>query len=106
METKNETNIFGGITRGGLAWWLLNHARPGKSLVVIPDEADVFDVVLAMDVVLRDGAPLLDPNADCPFTPIDVNCDTVTDIFDLVAIVDVAFRNGDPSVVYCNPCGL
>lgn len=65
---------------------------------------DVLDVVSAVNVAFRNGAALLDPNANCPYERTDVDCSTFTDVIDVVKIVTVAFRNGNPATDFCNPC--
>ncbi|HEX9751459.1 MAG TPA: PKD domain-containing protein [candidate division Zixibacteria bacterium] len=65
---------------------------------------NVFDVVAAVDVAFRNGAPIPDPNPLCPRATTDVTCDNVTNVFDVVALVDVAFRNGNPATVFCTVC--
>jgi hypothetical protein len=74
--------------------------NPQCDLVIV----DVFDVVLAVDVAFRAGAPIIDPNPACPREDTDVTCDNVTNVFDVVLFVDVAFRSGDPNVLFCDPC--
>jgi hypothetical protein len=66
--------------------------------------ANVFDVIVAVDVAFRGGAPISDPL--CPRERTDANCSGATDVFDVVAMVDVAFRGGDPGTVFCDPCAL
>ncbi|MEW5701639.1 MAG: S8 family peptidase [Candidatus Zixiibacteriota bacterium] len=65
--------------------------------------ADLRDVVKAVDMAFRGGAPILD--VDCPAFPggrADVNCDGVVTVVDVVRIVDTAFRGQPPD--YCDPC--
>jgi hypothetical protein len=66
--------------------------------------SDIVDVVQAITVAFRGGAPILDPSPTCPFAPTDVNCSGATDVVDIVKIVSVAFRGGSPAVEYCDPC--
>lgn len=66
--------------------------------------SDIVDVVQAITVAFRGGAPITDPSPTCPFTPTDVNCSGATDVVDIVKIVSVAFRGGSPLVEYCDPC--
>jgi len=37
-------NNVGGITRGGLPWWLINNRRPGKTLLLLQEEDEVLDL--------------------------------------------------------------
>ncbi|HEX9751355.1 MAG TPA: hypothetical protein VGB22_08755 [candidate division Zixibacteria bacterium] len=64
---------------------------------------NVFDVVAAVDVAFRSGAP--NQSVRCPFADTDVTCDGTTNVFDVVAFVDVAFRAANPEVVFCDACG-
>jgi len=66
---------------------------------------DVFDVVKAVDVAFRSGAPVVDPSSTCPKENTDVTCDDVTNVFDVVKFVDVAFRSANPVTTFCDPCG-
>ncbi|HEX9749951.1 MAG TPA: S8 family serine peptidase [candidate division Zixibacteria bacterium] len=63
---------------------------------------NVFDVVSAVDVAFRAGAPIFD--LACPRERTDVDCNGVTNVFDVIKIVDVSFRAVDPAVAYCDPC--
>jgi len=63
---------------------------------------DVFDVVAAVDVAFRSGAP--SAGQYCPYADTDVTCDATTNVFDVVAFVDVAFRSADPATAFCQPC--
>jgi hypothetical protein len=65
---------------------------------------NVLDVVQAANVAFRGGAPIFDPNAQCPFDPVDVDCSGTVNVIDVVRLVNVAFRAGDPALQFCDPC--
>jgi len=65
---------------------------------------DILDVVRAITVAFRGGAPVIDPSPTCPFESTDVNCTGATDVIDVVKIISVAFRGVSPSVEFCDPC--
>jgi hypothetical protein len=65
---------------------------------------DILDVSRIINVAFRDGAPIPDSSATCPFKTTDVDCSGATDILDVSKMINVAFRDGSPSVNFCNPC--
>ena len=65
---------------------------------------DIIDVTQCINVAFRDGAPILDPSATCPYATTDVDCTNATDILDVTKMINVAFRDGSPAVNFCNPC--
>lgn len=65
---------------------------------------DITDVVQTINVAFRNFAPILDPNAGCPYQTTDLNCSTTTDVVDVVKMIGVAFRNSNPVTEICNPC--
>ncbi len=64
----------------------------------------VLDVVQVVNVAFRSAAPIMDPNANCPYQTTDVNCSGSTEIIDVVKVVNATFRNADPATEFCNPC--
>lgn len=66
--------------------------------------SDVLDVVSTVNVAFRGFAPLIDPNASCPFETTDADCSGATDVLDVVRVVNVAFRGASAATEYCNPC--
>ncbi|MEW5701591.1 MAG: lysyl oxidase family protein [Candidatus Zixiibacteriota bacterium] len=76
----------------------LHHGDPDPNGTV-----NLYDVVHAVDIAFRSGAPLVD--VACPHAPAgrtDVNCDGVTNVTDVLLFIDVAFR--DTPHTFCNPC--
>ncbi len=67
-------------------------------------QTNVFDVVHAVAVGLRNEPDVPDPNPACPRNTTDVDCDNDTDIFDVVKLVNVGFRNELPQDNFCDPC--
>ncbi|HUU44613.1 MAG TPA: hypothetical protein VM118_02670 [Acidobacteriota bacterium] len=102
--------VAGGPYQMGLGFWYGTAAAGGGCACdcfgdpMCDGVASILDVVRAVDVAFRGGAPYFDPNPACPFETTDVTCDGVTTILDVVRMVDVAFRGGDAEVLYCDPC--
>ena len=65
---------------------------------------NIFDVVHAVDVGIRNLLDIPDANPFCPWNTTDVDCDGDTDVFDVVHLVAVGIRNEDPAFHYCDPC--
>ena len=63
---------------------------------------DVNDVVAAVNVAFRGGAPVFDPT--CPKERTNVNCDDVTNILDVKLFICVAFQGYSPAQLFCNSC--
>lgn len=88
-------------------WYTGEPDTPGCSCPCHADpECDamtnVLDVVRAVRVAFRGGAPVFDPS--CPYERTDVNCSGFTDVIDVVKFVNVAFRGGSPILQFCHPC--
>lgn len=68
-------------------------------------EANVLDVVQAVDVAFRNQPPDPDPlYFSCNHEMTDVDCNGVVDVIDVVHLTAVAFRNEDPAGHFCDPC--
>lgn len=65
---------------------------------------DVFDIVKIVDVALRGGDPVIDPNPMCPYENTNVNCDAGTDIIDLTLMMLVVNSGADPDSTFCEAC--
>ena len=102
--------VAGGPYQMGLGFWYGTAAAGGGCACdcfgdpMCDGVASILDVVRAVDVAFRGGAPYFDPDPACPLETTDVTCDGVTTILDVVRMVDVAFRGGDAEVLYCDPC--
>jgi hypothetical protein len=68
--------------------------------------SDILDVVNTINVAFRGAAAIVDPNAQCPKSPTDMNCSGATDVIDVVKVINVAFRGANVATEYCVPCGI
>jgi hypothetical protein len=67
-------------------------------------EADILDVVRAVNTAFRDSPEVTDQ--DCTHSRTDLDASGMTDVIDVARLIDLAMNNGQPEEVVTDPCEL